>query len=107
LKPKNLEGVTVVLQLTQVKEDALSQVSQVSNTYPTMNVETVVVLFAIAAIFGLVGILAVNIMMNIDIKSAAAWHSTFASKKECTNFFKASGNTTSQAQLICNKVIPH
>jgi hypothetical protein len=64
LKPKNLEGVTVVLQLTQVKEDALSQVSQVSNTYPTMNVETVVVLFAIAAIFGLVGVVVVDIILT-------------------------------------------
>ena len=61
LKPKNLEGVTVVLQPTQVKEDALSQVSQVDSS---MNVETVVLLFAIAAIFGLVGLVAVDIMLT-------------------------------------------
>jgi hypothetical protein len=72
-----------------------------------METNTAIVLFALVAALGLVGVLVVDIMMNIDIKSAAAWHTQFASKKECTNFFKASGNTTSQAQLICNKVIPH
>ena len=50
-----------MLQPTQVKEDASSQVSQVDSS---MNVETVVVLFAIAAIFGLVGVVVVEIMLT-------------------------------------------
>ena len=30
------------------------------------------------------------------------------SKKECVNFMKNTlGNTTSQAQAMCNKVVPH
>ena len=74
LKPKNLEGVTVVLQPTQVKEDALSQVSQVDSS---MNVETVVLLFAIGAIFGLVGLVAVDIMLTTqeaELKNVRRWH---------------------------------
>jgi hypothetical protein len=62
LKPKNLEGVAAVLQPTQVKEDASSQVS--SNMYPTMNVDTVVVLFAIATIFGLVGVVVIDSILT-------------------------------------------
>jgi hypothetical protein len=46
-----------VLQPTQVKEDALSQVSQVDSS---INLETVVVLFAIAAIFGLGGVVVID-----------------------------------------------
>jgi hypothetical protein len=84
LKPKNLEGVTVVLQPTQVKEDALSQVSQVDSS---MNVETVVVLFAIAAIFGLVGLVAVDIMFTIqeaEAKGCSGGGTGFnASKGKC------------------------
>jgi hypothetical protein len=51
-----------VLQPTQVKEDASSQVS--SNMYPTMNVETAVVLFAIATIFGLVGVVVIDSILT-------------------------------------------
>jgi hypothetical protein len=41
-------------------------------------------------------------------QSVDAWHSLFASKKECVNFMKNSlGNTTAQAQVMCNKVVPH
>jgi len=41
-------------------------------------------------------------------QSVDAWHSLFASKKECVNFMKNSlGNTTAQAQAMCNKVVPH
>ena len=84
LKPKNLEGVTVVLQPTQVKEDALSQVSQVDSS---MNVETVVVLFAIAAIFGLVGLVAVDIMLTTqeaEAKGCSGGGTGFnASKGKC------------------------
>jgi hypothetical protein len=84
LKPKNLEGVTVVLQPTQVKEDALSQVSQVDSS---MNVETVVLLFAIAAIFGLVGLVAVDIMLTTqeaEAKGCSGGGTGFnASKGKC------------------------
>jgi hypothetical protein len=84
LKPKNLEGVTVVLQPTQVKEDALSQVSQVDSS---MNVETVVILFAIAAIFGLVGLVAVDIMLTtqeVEAKGCSGGGTGFnASKGKC------------------------
>ena len=51
-----------MLQPTQVKEDASSQVS--SNMYPTMNVDTVVVLFAIATIFGLVGVVVIDSILT-------------------------------------------
>jgi hypothetical protein len=50
-----------VLQPTQVKEDALSQVSQVDSS---MNLETVVVLFAIAAIFGLGGVVVIDSILT-------------------------------------------
>lgn len=41
-------------------------------------------------------------------QSADAWHTLFPSKKECVNFMKNTlGNTTSQAQAMCNKVVPH
>ena len=86
LKPKNLEGVTVVLQPTQVKEDALSQVIQVDSS---MNVETVVVLFAIAAIFGLVGLVAVDIMLTTQEAEAkgcsAAAQDSMQAKENASN----------------------
>jgi hypothetical protein len=50
-----------VLHPTQVKEDALSQVSQVDSS---MNLETVVVLFAIAAIFGLGGVVVIDSILT-------------------------------------------
>jgi hypothetical protein len=51
-----------VLQPTQVKEDASSQVS--NNMYPTMSVDTVVVLYAIATIFGLVGVVVIDSILT-------------------------------------------
>jgi hypothetical protein len=73
-----------VLQPTQVKEDALSQVSQVDSS---MNVETVVLLFAIAAIFGLVGLVAVDIMLTTqeaEAKGCSGGGTGFnASKGKC------------------------
>ena len=52
----------------QVKEDASSQVS--SNIYLTMNVDTVVILFAIAAIFGLVGVVVIgSILITQDAEA--------------------------------------
>ncbi|MGA8843572.1 MAG: hypothetical protein WB511_08290 [Nitrososphaeraceae archaeon] len=61
---------------------------------------TAVTIFAIVAATGLISAITVS-------QPADAWHSLFASKKECTNLMKSSGNTTAAAQLICNKLIPH
>jgi hypothetical protein len=59
------------------------------------------VIFAIVAATGLIWAITVS-------QPADAWHSLFASKKECTNYMKSVlGNTTAQAQAMCNKVIPH
>ena len=62
---------------------------------------TAVAMFAIFITIGLMWAVTVS-------EPADAWHSQFASKKECTNYMKSGlGNTTAAAQLICNKVIPH
>ncbi len=51
---------------------------------------------------------AAGIMFNFLVESVNAWHSQFSTKKECTNYMKSVvGNTTAQAQAMCNKVIPH
>jgi hypothetical protein len=88
LKPKNLEGVTVALQPTQVKEDALSQVSQVSKMYPTMNVDTVVVLFAIATIFGLVGVVMIDSILTTQEAEAKGCTSSLAVNASKGRYFK-------------------
>ena len=49
-----------------------------------------------------------GIMVDLLVEPVDAWQSIFASKKECTNFMKeTNGNTTSQAQFMCNKLVPH
>ena len=64
-------------------------------------IKTVVVIFAVVAATGLIWAITVS-------QPAVAWHSLFDSKKECTDFMKSVvGNTSSQAQAMCNKVIPH
>ena len=64
-------------------------------------IKTVVVIFAIVAATGLIWDITVS-------KPVDAWHSMFDSKKQCTDFMKSVvGNTTSEAQAMCNKVIPH
>jgi hypothetical protein len=57
-------------------------------------------IFAIVAVTGLIWMLSVS-------ESANAWHSMFASKKACVNWFKALGNTTSEGDFACDKVVPH
>ena len=57
-------------------------------------------IFAIVAVTGLIWMLSVS-------ESANAWHSMFASKKACVNWFKALGNTTSEGEFACDKVVPH
>jgi hypothetical protein len=58
-------------------------------------------IIAILAATGLIWAIAVS-------QPADAWHTLFASKKDCTNFMKnVLGNTTAQAQAMCNKVVPH
>ena len=62
---------------------------------------TAVAMFAIFITIGLMWAVKVS-------EPADAWHSQFATKKECTNYMKAIlGNTTAQAQVMCNKIIPH
>jgi hypothetical protein len=58
-----------------------------------------------AAAAGIIGTVA---MFLTTAESANAWHSQFQSKKECTNFMKTVlGNTTAEANAMCQKVIPH
>jgi len=63
--------------------------------------KTTLAIFAIAAATGLIWTLTVS-------EAANAWHSIFAKKKECVNFFTDTiGNTTAQANITCNKIVPH
>jgi hypothetical protein len=57
-------------------------------------------IIAIVAVTGSIWTLTVS-------ESANAWHSMFASKKACVNWFKALGNTTSEGEFACDKVVPH
>ena len=60
--------------------------------------------------FLMVAIIAVGgiISTSLVLESADAWHSQFQSKKECTNFMKdVIGNTTAEANVMCQKIIPH
>ncbi|HKZ61030.1 MAG TPA: hypothetical protein VJZ68_01260 [Nitrososphaera sp.] len=59
-------------------------------------------IIAIAAAVALLGVIAISAAQSAD-----AWHELFVSKKECVNFMKSQGNTTAQAQFMCNKVVPH
>ncbi len=66
---------------------------------------TIMTIFAVVAAAGIIGTVGVFLT---TAQSADAWHSLFASKKECTNFMKTVlGNTTAQAQIMCQKVAPH
>jgi hypothetical protein len=47
-------------------------------------------------------------IVNFSVESVDAWHSLFATKKECTNFMKNTlGNTTAEANVMCQKIVPH
>jgi uncharacterized membrane protein len=47
-------------------------------------------------------------IVNFSVESVDAWHTQFATKKECTNFMKNTlGNTTAEANAMCQKIIPH
>ena len=61
---------------------------------------SILALFAIVAVAGLIWMLIVS-------ESANAWHSMFESKKACENWFKALGNTTSEGEFACDNVVPH
>jgi hypothetical protein len=66
---------------------------------------TIMAIFAVVAAAGIIATVGVFLT---TAQSADAWHSLFASKKECTNFMKTVlGNTTAQAQIMCMKVTPH
>jgi hypothetical protein len=60
----------------------------------------ILAIFAIVAVTGLIWMLSVS-------GSADAWHSMFASKKACVNWFKALGNITSEGKFACDNVVPH
>ena len=60
----------------------------------------IIAIFAIVAVTGLIWVSTVS-------ESANAWHSMFASKKACVNWFKALGNTTSEGEFACDNVVPH
>ena len=55
----------------------------------------------------LVIISAVFVFAIVSMQQSMAYHSIFASKKECRSFFEQGGNTTGQANRICQKIIPH
>ncbi|HEY9398399.1 MAG TPA: hypothetical protein VIP29_00730 [Nitrososphaeraceae archaeon] len=49
-----------------------------------------------------------GIIVNFLVESVDAWHSQFATKKECTNFMKNTfGNSISYANKLCQKIVPH
>jgi hypothetical protein len=60
----------------------------------------ILAIIAIVAVTGSIWTLTVS-------ESANAWHSMFESKKACVNWFKALGNTTSEGEFACEKVVPH
>jgi hypothetical protein len=47
-------------------------------------------------------------IVNFSVESVDAWHSRFDTKKECTNFMKdVVGNSTKEANAMCQKIVPH
>lgn len=65
-----------------------------------IKVYAIITMLAIGAAAGLT-------VMFIE-QSVNAWHSLFESKKECVNFMKNSlGNTNKEANVMCQKVVPH
>jgi hypothetical protein len=66
----------------------------------------VMAIFAVVAAAGIIG--AIGVLFLTTAQSAYAWHSLFGSKKDCTDYMKTvNGNTTAQAQFMCQKIIPH
>ena len=48
------------------------------------------------------------LIVIISTDSSMAWHTQFPSKKACTDFMKNQlGNSSSQANVMCLKIIPH
>ena len=49
-----------------------------------------------------------RIIVNFSVESVDAWHSQFETKKQCTDFMKNTlGNTTAEANAMCQKIVPH
>lgn len=46
-------------------------------------------------------------IVNFSVESVDAWHSEFDTKKECTNFMKNEGNSTAEANAMCQKIVSH
>jgi hypothetical protein len=62
---------------------------------------TTVAIFAIIAATGLIWTITVS-------QPADAWHSLFGSRKLCMQYMtEVNGNTTKEANFMCNKVVPH
>jgi len=49
-----------------------------------------------------------GLMVNFVVESVDAWHSQFETKKQCTTHMKeVVGNTTAEANAMCQKIVPH
>ena len=47
-------------------------------------------------------------IVNFSVESVHAWLSEFETKKECTNFMKNEvGNSRAEANVMCQKIVPH
>lgn len=47
-------------------------------------------------------------IVNFSVESVDAWHSEFDTKKECTTHMKEEvGNSTAEANVMCQKIVPH
>ena len=65
--------------------------------------DATLIVLAIVAAAAMFGVLAISAAQSAD-----AWHTLFQTKKECVNFMKTVlGNTTAQANVMCQKVAPH
>ena len=70
-----------------------------------MNRSQLVSLVAVVAATGIIGMVGVDLLTP---ESISAWHTQFESKKDCTNFMKdVVGNTTAEANAMCQKIVPH
>jgi hypothetical protein len=66
------------------------------------DLHTVIALFTIVTAVGIIGAGVMVLLTTAD--SAAAWHSQYESKKQCLNYYTSVGNTTKEANVICNEI---
>ena len=61
---------------------------------------TIMIVLAVVASAGVV--------VNFLVESVDAWHVEFSSKKECRDaFIETTGDTTEEANRVCERLIPH